>query len=191
LQEAQIIAFVAVRIGQSWLKGKALVIRNFKQMHTEFATVWQCLAPDGIYEKRLLSLLNYGAVRTIPQKLSTKLLHYPSFRYKTELQTNLRTLAELLLEDVVSADAVRAQFYRECYCDTGELSRDALVSEEILKARYAALFAKSEDAPQLQPAAKAGAVPSLSTQVVTESIARRPMSSWAMLVSERHLFWRI
>jgi GTPase SAR1 family protein len=81
----------------------------------------------------------------------------------------------LLLEDVVSADAVRAQFYRECYCDTGELSRDALISEEILKARYAALFAKSEDAPQLQPAAKAGAVPSLSTQVVTESIARRPI----------------
>ena len=118
----QLIAFVAVRIGQSWLKGKALVIRKFQQMHTEFATVWQCLSPDGIYEKRLLSFLNYGAVRTIPQKLSTKLLHYPSFRYKTELQTNLRTLAELLLEDVVSADFVRAQFYRECYCDTGELS---------------------------------------------------------------------
>ena len=171
----QLIAFIGLRVGQSWLKGKALVIRSFQQMHTEFATVWQCLSPDGIYERRLYSLLTYGAVRTVPQKLSNKLLHFPSFRYKTELQTNLRTLAELLLEDVVSSEKVRGQFYRECYCATGELSRDALVSEKILRARYAALFSKSVDAPQLQPAAKAGAIPSLSTQVVTESLARRPI----------------
>jgi GTPase SAR1 family protein len=171
----QLIAFVAVRIGQPWLKGKALIIRTLQQMTVEFATVWQCLSPDGVYEKRIHSLLNYGSTRAIPGKLSGKLIHYPSFRYKSELQANLRTLAELLLEDVVSSDAVRPQFYRECYCDTSELSRDSLVSEQILKARYAALFARSDDAPLLQPAAPAGAVPSLSTQVATESLSRRPI----------------
>jgi hypothetical protein len=127
--------------------------------------------PDGIIEKRLLSFLTAGLTRSIPQKLSTNLRHFLAFRYKSELQTNLRALAELLLEDVVSTEAIRAQFFRECYCDTGELSRDALVSEQILRARYAAMFAESEDAPRLEPAAVAGAVPSLSNQIVAEALA--------------------
>lgn len=171
----QLIAFAAVRIGQSWLKGRALVIRSLLHLHSEFPVVWQCLSPDGIIEKRLLSFLTTGSTRRIPPKLSTKLLHFPAFRYKSELQTNLRTLAELLLEDVVSTKAMRAQFYQECYCDTGELSRDALVSEQILRDRYAAMFAKSEEVPRLEPAAKAGAEPSLSTQIMTEALARRPI----------------
>jgi len=171
----QLIAFAAVRVGQSWLKGRALVIRSLQHLHNEFSVVWQCLSPDGIIEKRLLSFLTAGSTRSIPQKLSTNLLHFPAFRYKSELQTNLRALAELLLEDVISTEAIRAQFFRECYCDTGELSRDALVSEQILRARYAAMFATSEEAPRLEPAAMAGAVPSLSTQIVTEALARRPI----------------
>jgi hypothetical protein len=70
---------------------------------------------------------------------------------------------------------MRAQFLRECYCDTGELNRDALVSEQILRTRYAAMFARSEEAPRLEPAAHAGEVPSLSTQIMTEALARRPI----------------
>jgi hypothetical protein len=62
--------------------------------------------PDGIIEKRLLSFLTAGLTRSIPQKLSTNLRHFPAFRYKSELQTNLRALAELLLEDVVSTEAI-------------------------------------------------------------------------------------
>ncbi len=171
----QIIAFCAVRIGQSWLKGRALVARTLNHMLIEFPQLWQCLSPDGIYEKRLFDIFGYRANRSVPQKLSTQLLHYPSFRYKSDLQTNLRTLAELLLEDLISSEAMRPQFYRECYCDTGELSRDAMVSKNILEARYAALFAKAEESPYLEPAAKAGDIPSLSNQIVSESLARRPI----------------
>jgi hypothetical protein len=171
----QIIAFVAVRVGHKWLKGQALTIRNLQQLNEEFPLVWQCLSPDGIFEKRLLSLLTTGSTRSIPRKLSTQLLRFPAFRYKTELQANLRALSELLLQDVVSTEPLRAQFYRECYCDTGALSRDALVSEQILQARYAALFAAADNAPLLEPAAKAGSEPSLSNQVLTEALARRPI----------------
>jgi GTPase SAR1 family protein len=81
----------------------------------------------------------------------------------------------LLLEDVVSTEANKAQFYNECYCDTGALSQDALVSEQILKARYAALFSTSDNAPILEAAAKTGSVPSLSNQTLTEAFARRPI----------------
>jgi predicted type IV restriction endonuclease len=101
----QIIAFVAVRVGHSWLKGQALTIRNFQQLNEEFSLVWQCLSPDGIFEKRLLSLLTTGSTRSIPRKLLTQLLRFPAFRYKTELQVNLRALSELLPQDVVSHNA--------------------------------------------------------------------------------------
>jgi predicted type IV restriction endonuclease len=37
----QLIAFIAVRIGHSWLKGKALVIRSMQHLEEEFPLVWQ------------------------------------------------------------------------------------------------------------------------------------------------------
>jgi GTPase SAR1 family protein len=171
----QLIAFTAVRIGQSWLKGRALSIRSLKQFDAEFPVIWQCLSPDGLAAKRLTLLLTTGSTRSVPRKLSTQLTQFPSFRYKTDLQANLRAISELLLEDVISAEALRPQFYRECYCETGALSRDALVSQRILETRYAALFGADEDAPRLEPAAQGGAEPSLSNQILTEALARRPI----------------
>lgn len=171
----QLIAFVAVKIGSSWIKGNALIIRNLKQLDEEFGLVWQCLSPDGLIEKRLLSLLNTGSTRSIPKKLSTNLFHFPSYRYKSEFQTNLRTLSELLLEDAVRTEELRTHFYNECYCETGALSRDALISHEILQARYSALFSSTDEAPLLEAASKANAEIGLTKQVLTESLARRPI----------------
>ena len=171
----QLIAFAGIRVGHSWLKGRALSIRSLDHLDQEFALVWQCLSPDGMFEKRLLSLLTTGSTRSIPAKLSTRLMRFPVFRYKNELQANLRSLSELLLQDVVSTEALRSQFYAECYCDTGALSRDAMVSEQIIRDRYAALFSTAEDAPVLEPAAKAGAGHALTNQIMTEALARRPI----------------
>jgi predicted type IV restriction endonuclease len=171
----QLIGFAAIRVGQSWIKGHALAIRNLQHLDENFPLVWQCLSPGGMFERRLYSLLITGSAPSVPRKLSTRLRHFPEFRYPTDLQNSLRSLSELLLEDIISTEAVRAQFYRECYCDTGALSRDSLVSEEILQARYAALFAASEPAPLLEPAAKQGSDPALSKQILTEALARRPI----------------
>src|ERR1700726_1413710 len=44
----QLIEFAAIRIGQSWLKGKALCIRSLQHFEEEFSIVWQCLSPDGL-----------------------------------------------------------------------------------------------------------------------------------------------
>jgi hypothetical protein len=172
---SQLIAFIAIRVGHSWLHGSALAIRDFEHLDAEFPLIWQCLSPDGIAEKRLFVLLSGGSLTSIPRKLSTQLLRFPSYRYKTELQTNLRTISELLLEDILSTEPLRPQFYRECYCDTNALSRDALISEQILKARYAALFPSAEEFPRLEPAAEADAELSLSKQIATEALARRPI----------------
>ncbi len=171
----QLIAFSAICIGHSWFKGRALVIRSQKHLEEEFPQVWQCLSPDGMFERRLYYLLTAGATPSIPRKLNTLLLRFPAFRYLSNLQVNLRAVSDLLLEDIVSTEGMRAQFYRECYCGTGALSRDALVSEKILEARYAALFSATEQSPLLEPAAQQSQEPSLANQILTEALARRPV----------------
>jgi hypothetical protein len=183
----QLIAFAAVRIGQSWLKGRALCIHSLRHLDEEFPIVWQCLSPDGLAAKRLSLLLTAGSTKSIPRKLSSQLREFPSFRYKTDLQTNLRAISELLLEDVVATEALRPQFYRECYCETGALSRDAMVSQQILESRYAALFAAAEGAPGLEPAAKEG----LSNQILTEALAKRPIVLLGDVGVGKTSFWRI
>lgn len=171
----QIAAFIAVRIGAPWISGQALIFKSLEHLEANFGAFWQCLSPDGIAEKRLISLLTRGSARAIPPKLSARLFRFPHTRYKTELQANLRALSELLLEDVVSTQPMRAQFLRDCYCETGALSRDALLSQEIIQARYAALFSPSEEAPRLEPAAGADEELPLSRQIMTEALARRPI----------------
>jgi GTPase SAR1 family protein len=171
----QIVAFIAVRIGAPWISGQALIFKSLAHLEANFGTFWQCLSPDGIAEKRLISLLTLGSTRAVPSKLSASLFRFPHTRYKTELQANLRALSELLLEDVVSTEPMRARFLRDCYCETGALSRDALLSQEIIQARYAALFPLSDDAPRLEPAAGADDEFPLSRQIMTEALARRPI----------------
>jgi hypothetical protein len=133
--------------------------------------------PADSTQNTVTSLRGIFAVSDTAEKAirQVRLLRFPSFRYKSELQTNLRTISELLLEDIISTEPLKPQFYRECYCDTNALSRDALVSEQILKARYAALFPPAEDAPQLVPAPEAATAPSLAQQIATEALSRRPI----------------
>jgi hypothetical protein len=43
------------------------------------------------------------------------------------------------------------QFFEECYCESGALSQHAMVSKQILTARYASLFPPAEQSPALTP----------------------------------------
>lgn len=172
---SQLIAFIAQRIGSSWLKGKALVAKDLQQLLEDFPLYWQCLSPDGLSERRLAQLLGYKLDTNVPSKLSTRLLKYPAFRYKSNLQANLRAISELLLEDIVRTEAMKKRFYNECYCETGALSRDALISERTLQARYASLFPPGEGAPRLEPAKAGGDKQTLTSQILMEALAKRPI----------------
>jgi GTPase SAR1 family protein len=171
----QLIAFIAQRIGSSWLRGKALVSRDLDHLLEDFPLFWQCLSPDGIFERRLASKLGYGTESNIPAKLSTRLLRYPAFRYKTQIQANLRAISELLIEDVVLTSSMKKRFYNECYCDTGALSRDSLISQRTLQARYASLFPPEDGTPTMEPAGSNENEHSLSSQILTEAMAKRPI----------------
>jgi GTPase SAR1 family protein len=172
----QLIAFIGVRIGEPPLSGKALTIHDLDGLLENFPLVWNHLSPDGVAERRLYRLLTTGTTAFLPPKPSTRLVTFPKVRYQSQLQANLRDFSELLIEDVVHADELEKQFYEECYCDTGALSRDALLSKKILAGRYAALFPTYEKTPRLhQVDTNSEGRQAFTDDVMQEALARRPI----------------
>jgi hypothetical protein len=172
----QLIAFIGVRIGEPPLSGKALIIHGLNGLLENFPLIWNHLSPDGIAERRLYRLLTTGTTASLPPKPSSRLVAFPKVRYQSKLQANLRDFSELLIEDVVHADDLKKQFYQECYCDTGALSRDALLSKKILAGRYAALFPTHEKAPHLhQVDTDSDGRRAFTDDVMQEALARRPI----------------
>lgn len=171
---SQLIAFIATRYdGKSPFDGMAFVIDGFEQLEQSFALVYQHLSPLGIEANKLSLYLEADGIVGIPYKLSSHLQNYPSFRYQTESAAQLRMIAELLLEDITRTSNVEISFYKECYCESGALSQDALVSKNLLKTRYAALFNPTEKSPSLSPVRKKGE--SISTEIMAEALSKRPI----------------
>lgn len=172
----QLIAFLATRNdGIAPLEGRCLVINGYDQLNEEFPRIWQMLSPFGIAEHRLNRFLNLGEDKAIPQKLSSSLTNYPCYRYPGELQTSLRTISELLLIDMVDQLEAERQFFQECYCESGALSQHALISKQMLAARYASLFSPSEKSPKVTPVADRPGKSLLTPEVLAEAISQRPI----------------
>lgn len=170
----QLIVFVAVRTdGKSPLEGQALVVDGFEQMRKEFSTIFNLISPLGAMSNKLLAYLDAHGIVGIPEKISTRLQSHPSFRYQSASQNSLRMVAELLLEDIARTADLEKRFYRECYCESGPLAQDALISKNLLKTRYAALFHPSEEAPAVVPVKSRDKA--ASSDMLAESLSRRPI----------------
>lgn len=170
----QLILFVGARVdGKSPFEGKALVFDGFDQLNANFPLIYQLISPLGAATNKLLTYLDANGVAGIPEKLSTRIPNHPSFRYQNDSQSSLRMVAELLLEDIARTEDLEVRFYKECYCESGPLAQDALVSKNLLRARYAALFHPSEEAPAVVPIKQKGK--GISSEILAESLARRPI----------------
>lgn len=170
----QLIVFVATRTdGKAPFDGRALVIDGFKQLSEEFALIFNLISPLGATSNKLLTYLDANGIAGIPEKISTRLANHPSFRYQSVSQNSLRMIAELLLEDIARSEELEERFYRECYCESGPLAQDALVSKNLLKTRYAALFHPSEEAPAVVPVKSKGKA--VTSEILAESLSRRPI----------------
>jgi GTPase SAR1 family protein len=144
-------------------------------MAADFDTLWKLLTPDGVKERRLHTLLSVGQGGLVPQKLSTRIPQYPRYKHKSDLQNNLRYFAELLIEDIPITTEIEKQFYYYCYCDTDALSRYALLSQEILAARYASLFPGNEPSPSVEPIDANKDQITITDTVMQEALAKRPI----------------
>ena len=75
--------------------------------------------------------------------------------------------------DITEEREISDDFLRECYCASGALSQYALVSKEILRARYALLDDEISDVTPVRE--KKSVTPKLSTAVLSAALSRRPV----------------
>lgn len=173
---SQLVAFLASRVdGVAPLKGKALAFNGDADLAANFTLLWQNLSPWGVSDRRLSNLLSSAVAAALPRKPSTLLLEYPRFRYRNAVQEELRTVADLLLEDVTLVPEIEPEFYRQCYCENGALSTYALASKDLINARYAALFDPASGAPQTTPLGDKTPELLPASNAITEAIAKRPI----------------
>lgn len=72
------------------------------------------------------------------------------------MAAELQILGGMFFEDMLKKPEVEEEFLRECYMSSGSLSQYALVSKEILAARYS-VFSEAEVEATLTPVrSKAG-----------------------------------
>lgn len=172
----QLIAFLASRLdGVSIFDGDAVVFKSLEHLHENFETAWQLLSSHGVKEKNIYSYLLSGE-SSLPNKLSSRLKSYPSIRYHSEIDSTLRQLSELFLQDIIESREVEATFFSECYCESGAISKYALLSRNILAARYASIFSGEDDniQPHIVPV-KEKKNDNFSPDILTEAVSRRPI----------------
>lgn len=171
----QYISFIASnQNGSSPLEGKALVFESLQSMLTNFTLVWNMLSYYGVKEQRLIKYLSSDA-SGIPNKLSSYLTMYPKVRYASDIQTSLRQISELVIQDALESKELEETFYQKCYCESGALSKYALLSKEMLQARYAALFSDSELSPQITSVKPDRKEQGLDPSIMAEALSKRPI----------------
>lgn len=171
----QFVIFIACKFdGKAPLEGKALVFYSLEDLLKQFHLAWTSISYKGIIERRIYNILeddNHG----IPPKWSTNIPNYKSARYTNELQTSLRQLAEILIQDIPDNDKLEKQFYDHCYCESGALSQYTLLSKELIKARYSSLFKNEDNAPSITSVKPSKKIQSIDSSVFTEALTKRPI----------------
>jgi hypothetical protein len=137
----QIAAFYASRQdGVPPLSGRALIFSSLTEMYDEFTLFWNFLSRDGVAARNLQRVLFGKAFQALPPgKLSDRVTDYPGYRVPNTADTNLKILGNLFIQDLEYEPELSNKFLRDCYVPSGALSQYALVSKEILSARYAAI----------------------------------------------------
>ncbi|MGW3607618.1 hypothetical protein [Micromonospora sp. NPDC005161] len=170
----QLVVFLGSRQdGVRPLDGKAIVFHSLADMAENFSELWDMFSRPALTAgnvKRKLSRRSQMAPP--PERLSSRIHGYPGFRARSELETDVRILAELFLLDIVQEEEVSDEFLRECYCTSGALSQYALVSKEILRTRYSTA---TEKARIESVKSKKGTSSRLTGDLLASAMTRRPL----------------
>ena len=170
----QYVAFLGSRTdGKRPLDGRAYYYASLEDIRANYHQFWDFLSHDGVNRGDLRRVLSVSAVLTPPpQPLSSRINAYPGYRIGSEMETDLRILGDLFIQDVVREESVTDEFLQQCYCSSGALSQYSAVSKEILRTRYMALDhqVKTESAR-----GRKGPNESLTNDVVASALTRRPI----------------
>jgi predicted type IV restriction endonuclease len=96
----QLAIFQAFTPGQNPLDGECYFFNGFETYIDEFALLWTLLSPEGITENRAFrDLARYRNPR-IPPKASQSIPEPNRYRYRDNVQEELRALGSLLLDEI-------------------------------------------------------------------------------------------
>ena len=172
----QVVAFLGSRQdGVPPLSGRALVFTSLDAMRADFQALWDNLSPDGVARQTLVSTLSASDVVPPPPKLSSRIAAYPGYWQRNAIQGGLEALGNLVLLDILSAPELEDDFLAQCYSSNHTLSDYALVSKEILEARYAALASGEDDITPVPAGAKGALSRDLKSDLLAASLGRRPL----------------
>lgn len=169
----QLLAYVAVRTdGVPPLQGDAVVFGSLQSMAGQFLQLWNYLSPQSLQEETLIHALLGDYQENLPPKLSAATRGYPGIKKRTMAQTDLQIVGELILEDVTRSRELEPRFLSYCYSKSGALSQYALISRQILEARYSALQHPDVRAPAAAPAVERDGI---TPDLFVEGLGRRPI----------------
>lgn len=172
----QFIVFIANRIdGTPPLDGRGYVFSSLNFMLTHFLEFWNVLSKPAVASKNFLEKLISEEISKLPPKQSSTILHYPGFKNRNPLQTDLQIISEIVLEDVAKNREIEKEFLEECYCKSGALSQYALISKEILRTRYKYLFEVDEHMATLGSAVEKKGLSTDLTDIIASSLSNRPI----------------
>jgi len=152
----QLAIFQAITIGQEPLKGECYLFNGFSDYLDNFPLLWTLLSPEGITENRALRDLARHRNPRIPPKASQAIPEPNRYRYRDNLQEELRVLGSFLLEDIEDNPDLRAEFYRECYVPIEANNRHLLLSKQIIANRYQRVTTDGSLPASLDSATKSG-----------------------------------
>jgi hypothetical protein len=158
----QLVAFIASRQdGVAPLTGRALVFDSLEAMREKFQLLWDNLSIAGVEALALHTTLGDVRTATPPEKLAARIPDYPGYWRRNRIQTELSTLGDLVLQDIVMAPELEREFLARCYSVSGTLSEYALVSKETWRLAIARSTAWRRR-PKRRPRAREGKSPETS-----------------------------
>lgn len=152
----QLAIFQAMTPGQEPLKGECFLFDGFQSYLQHFPLLWTLLSPEGITENRALRDLALHRNARIPAKASTTIPEPTKYRYRDHLQSELREIGTLLLEEIEDNPDLRKEFYRECYVPIEANNRHLLQSKQIIDSRYRRAVDNNVNPVSLDSASKSG-----------------------------------
>ena len=172
----QLAVFLGSRAdGVAVADGQALVFRSFDDMLARFRTFWDYLGHDGLAQRRITQVLNMSATHPQPPpKLAESITSYPGFRPRSARETDLKILSAIFIQDIEGNASITDEFLEECYYNSGTLSQYALISKEILRARYGSL--EENLGIEAEPVRnKRGVNPTFKHDLITAAVSSKPI----------------
>ena len=172
----QIIAFVANRTDSvPPLEGNALVVESYESFTENFQEIWNCLSKSGFEDEYLSKKLIGTVEEQLPPKIASTIYKYPGLKGRNPFQTEIETISDLVLEDVIKDKNIEADFLDNCYCTSGALSSYSMVSKAILTTRYDYLFEKGDNKTTLEQVTGKKGISKDLMDIFSGSLSKRPV----------------